>query len=478
MMNDDYDQSFAAGDSCIDKPACECGVFGIFGHRKPAEMAYFGLYSLQHRGQESAGIAVSNGETVTVRKGMGEIADVFPDREALAGLSGFAAIGHNRYSTTGSSSLTNAQPLLMKFKFRHMAAGHNGNITNAGELKSRLEKEGAIFTSSSDSELVLHLYARSKKRDTVARVADALSHFEGAFCFVILTPDELIAARDPWGFRPLSLGKLNGSYVVASETCAFDIIGARYIRDIAPGEILAISKKGLTTRQLPRSERRAHCIFEYIYFARPDSMIFGENVDKVRRRLGRQLAIERPADADIVISVPDSSNTAAIGYAEESGLKLELGLIRNHYVGRTFILPDQKLRDLDVKIKFNPVRGVLQNKRVVMVDDSIVRGTTARKLVRMVRAAGAREVHFRVASPPIISPCFYGIDMPTKGELIASTRTVEQIRAYLGVDSLGYLSLEGMLSLSSHPQNAFCTACFSGHYPTRINRHSGKLALG
>jgi amidophosphoribosyltransferase len=479
MMNDDHDQiSAAGGDSSLDKPACECGVFGIFGHRKPAEMTYFGLYSLQHRGQESAGIAVSNGETVSVRKGMGEIADVFPDRAALSDLSGFAAIGHNRYSTTGSSSLSNAQPLLMKFKFRHMAAGHNGNITNAGELKSRLEKEGAIFTSSSDSELVLHLYARSKKRDTLSRVADALSHFEGAFCFVILTPDELIAARDPWGFRPLSLGKLNGSYVVASETCAFDIIGARYIRDIAPGEILAISKKGLATRQLPRSERRAHCIFEYIYFARPDSMIFGENVDKVRRRLGRQLAREQPAVADIVISVPDSSNTAAIGYAEESGIKLELGLIRNHYVGRTFILPDQKLRDLDVKIKFNPVRGVLQNKRVVMVDDSIVRGTTARKLVRMVRAAGAREVHFRVASPPIISPCFYGIDMPTKGELIASTRTVEQIRAYLGVDSLGYLSLDGMLSLSSHPKNAFCTACFSGHYPTRINRHSGKLALG
>jgi amidophosphoribosyltransferase len=441
-------------------------------------MTYFGLYSLQHRGQEAAGIAVSNGDEITVRKGMGEIADVFPDRNSLRELVGTSAIGHNRYSTTGSSSLNNAQPLLMRFKFRHMAAAHNGNITNAGELKTQLEKDGAIFTSSSDSELVLHLYARSKKRDTSSRIADALSHFEGAFCFVILTPDELIAARDPWGFRPLSLGKINGSWVVASETCAFDIIGARYIRDIEPGEILSITKKGMTSSFLPKSDRLAHCIFEYVYFARPDSMIFTENVDKVRRRLGKQLAIEQPADADIVISVPDSSNTAALGYSEESGIKLEMGLIRNHYVGRTFILPDQKLRDLDVKIKFNPVRGVLLGKRVVMVDDSIVRGTTARKLVRMIRAAGAKEVHFRVASPPIISPCFYGIDMPTKGELIGSTRTVEQIRAYLGVDSLGYLSLDGMLSLSSHPKDAFCTACFSGKYPTRINRNSGKLALG
>jgi len=479
-MTDTDNQRTHSSDTCrtLDKPACECGVFGIFGHRKPAEMTYFGLYSLQHRGQEAAGIAVSDGDEITVRKGMGEIADVFPDRDSLKGLVGTSAIGHNRYSTTGSSSLNNAQPLLMRFKFRHMAAAHNGNITNAGELKTQLEKDGAIFTSSSDSELVLHLYARSKKRDTSSRIADALSHFEGAFCFVVLTPDELIAARDPWGFRPLSLGKINGSWVVASETCAFDIIGARYIRDIEPGEILSITKKGMTSSFLPKSDRLAHCIFEYVYFARPDSMIFTENVDKVRRRLGKQLAIEQPADADIVISVPDSSNTAALGYSEESGIKLEMGLIRNHYVGRTFILPDQKLRDLDVKIKFNPVRGVLRGKRVVMVDDSIVRGTTARKLVRMIRAAGAKEVHFRVASPPIISPCFYGIDMPTKGELIGSTRTVEQIRAYLGVDSLGYLSLDGMLSLSSHPKDSFCTACFSGKYPTRINRNSGKLALG
>jgi amidophosphoribosyltransferase len=305
-----------------------------------------------------------------------------------------------------------------------------------------------------------------------------MSHFIGASCFVVLTADMLLAARDPLGFRPLALGRLNGSWVVASETCAFDIIGARYVRDVAPGEILSISKKGLHSLFLPAARRKAFCIFEHVYFARPDSMIFEENVDKVRRRLGRQLAIEHPAEADIVISVPDSSNTAAMGYSEQSGLKLEVGLIRNHYVGRTFILPDQKLRDLDVKIKFNPVRGVLKGKRVVVVDDSIVRGTTARKLVRMIRAAGAREVHFRIASPPIISPCFYGIDMPTKGELIGSTRTVEVIRRHLGVDSLGYLSLSGMLSLSSHPKESFCSACFSGVYPTKINRRSEKLALG
>ncbi|MEW5700967.1 MAG: amidophosphoribosyltransferase [Candidatus Zixiibacteriota bacterium] len=461
-----------------DKPACECGVFGIYGTRNAAELTYFGLYALQHRGQESAGIAVSNGERIVAHKGMGEIAEVFPDRDVMQTLAGHAAIGHNRYSTTGSSSLGNAQPLLMKFRYRQMAAAHNGNITNAGELKTYLEQGGAIFQSSSDSELVLHLYARSRKRGTAAKLAEALSRFVGAYCFVILTEEELIAARDPLGFRPLSLGKYNGAWVVASETCAFDIIGARYVRDIAPGEVLAISRHGLRSSFLPRTDKRAFCIFEHIYFARPDSMIFTENVDKVRRRLGRQLAREHPAEADIVISVPDSSNTAALGYAEESGLKLEVGLIRNHYVGRTFILPDQKLRDLDVKIKFNPVRGVLRGKRVVIVDDSIVRGTTARKLVRMIRAAGAREVHFRIASPPIISPCFYGIDMPTKGELIASQRSVDAIRRHLGVDSLGYLSLKGMLSLSTHPANSFCTACFSGRYPTRINRRSGKLALG
>jgi len=413
-----------------------------------------------------------------MRRGMGEIADVFPGHYALKDLTGHAAIGHNRYSTTGASQEQNAQPLLMKFKYRQMGAAHNGNITNAGDLKTELERGGAIFQTSSDSELVLHLFARSRKTGTIARLKDALIRLEGAYCFIFLTDDELIAARDPLGFRPLALGKRNGAWVVASETCAFDLIGARYIRDVEPGEILSISRKGLKSTHLPTTAQRAYCIFEHVYFARPDSIIYSENVDKVRRRLGRQLAIEQPADADIVISVPDSSNTAAVGYSEESGIRLEVGLIRNHYVGRTFILPHQQLRDLDVKIKFNTVRGVLQGKRVVIVDDSIVRGTTARKLVRMVRDAGAKEVHFRVASPPIISPCFYGIDMPTKRELIGSKRTIAAIKRHLGVDSLGYLSLDGMLSLSSHPKTSFCTACFSGKYPTRINRRSGKLALG
>ena len=461
-----------------DKPACECGVFGIFGTRQAAELTYFGLYSLQHRGQESCGIVTSDGEKLRVRKGMGEIADVFPNRGLLRDLDGHAAIGHNRYSTTGSSTFLNAQPLLMKFKYKQLAAAHNGNITNAGELKTYLESGGTIFQSSSDSELVLHLYARSKKRSVSTRLAEAFRHIEGAYSFVFLTDTELIAARDPLGFRPLSLGKRNGIWVVASETCAFDIIGAHYVRDIAPGEILSISKAGMKSVYLPRTKKRAFCIFEHIYFARPDSRIYEENVDKIRRRLGHQLAIEQPADADIVVSVPDSSNSAALGYAEESGIKLEVGLIRNHYVGRTFILPDQSMRDLDVKIKFNPVRGVIRGKRVVVVDDSIVRGTTARKLVRIFRDAGAKEVHFRVASPPIASPCFYGIDMPTKKELIASTRSISAIKRYLGVDSLGYLSLDGMLSLSAHPKESFCTACFTGKYPTRINLHSGKLALG
>ncbi len=475
---DSYSQPKCLGHIDLDKPACECGVFGIFGNRRAAELTYFGLYALQHRGQESCGIATSDGESLRVRKGMGEVTDVFPDHHAFGDLSGSSAIGHNRYSTTGSSSLDNSQPLMMKFRFKQLATAHNGNITNAGELKTYLESGGAIFQTSSDSELVMHLYARSKKRTVTARLADALRRVEGAYSFVFLTADALIAARDPLGFRPLCLGKRNGTWVVASETCAFDIIGAKFIRDVQPGEILSITKKGLRSTHLPKANRKAYCIFEHIYFARPDSKIYEENVDKVRRRLGRQLAREHPVEADIVISVPDSSNTAAMGYSEESGIKLEVGLIRNHYIGRTFILPDQDMRDLDVKIKFNPVRGVLKGKRVIVVDDSIVRGTTARKLVRMIRDAGAKEVHFRVSSAPIISPCFYGIDMPTKGELTAASRSINQIKRYLGVDSLGYLSMEGMTSHSNHPGKDFCTACFTGKYPTRINRRSGKLALG
>jgi len=462
----------------LDKPACECALFGMYGNRPAADYAYFGLYALQHRGQESCGIVSANGEELFAHRGMGQINEVFYRRRLLKNLKGSAAIGHNRYSTTGSSSEANIQPLLMSSRTVKMSAAHNGNITNSRELKRKLENVGAIFQTTSDSELVLHLFARSKKHGILDKLVDALGKLQGAYCFVFLTKDKMFAARDPLGFRPLCLGKRNRAWVIASESCAFDSIGAKYVRDILPGEVVEIGKNGPRSKYLPRRAKRAYCIFEHIYFARPDSRIFQENVDKVRRRLGRQLAIEQAVDADIVISVPDSSNTAAMGYAEESGIKLEVGLIRNHYVGRTFIMPEQDVRDLDVKIKFNPVRGVLKGQRVIIVDDSIVRGTTAKKLVQIIRQAGAKEVHFRVSSPPIISPCYYGIDMPTKKELIASDKSVEQIRRYLGVDTLGYLSMDGMLKLSKHAPSEFCTACFSGKYPTRIEKNHTKNALG
>jgi len=455
-----------------------CAVFGIYGARKAAELTYLGLYSLQHRGQESSGIITNDKGAIHIHKGMGEVSAVFSEEVNLKKLKGSMAIGHNRYSTTGSSTLANVQPLITSFRTYHLGVGHNGNITNSIMLKKKLEASGAIFQTTSDSEMILHLIARSKQRPMRKKIVAALKRVQGAYSLIFMTDDSIIAARDPLGFRPLALGRLNKSWVVASETCAFDIIGARYVRDIDPGEVLEIGPKGLQSETIERRSRHAFCIFEFIYFSRPDSMIFGENVDKVRRRLGRQLAREHPADADIVISVPDSSNTAALGFSEQSGLRMEIGFIRNHYVGRTFIDPEQKIRDLDVKIKFNPVKGVLKGKRVVVVDDSIVRGTTSRKLVKMLYEAGAKEVHMRISCPPIISPCFYGIDMPTRKELIASQFTVEQIRKHLEVDTLGYLSLEGMLSMNSLPDNDFCVACFSGKYPTPIEAQNGKLKLG
>jgi amidophosphoribosyltransferase len=454
-----------------------CAVFAIYGVRKAANLTYLGLYSLQHRGQESSGIVTNDKGAIHLHKGMGEVSAVYADEETLENLRGSIAIGHNRYSTTGSSTVGNVQPLVTRFRGKNLAVAHNGNITNSLTLKRRLEESGAIFQTTSDSEVILHLAARSKERLMRRKIAKALRRVQGAYSLVFLTDDSIIAARDPRGFRPLALGKLNRSWVVASETCAFDIIGAKYVRDVEPGEVLEINDHGLHSEVIEQRSKHAFCIFEFIYFSRPDSKIFGENVDKVRRRLGRQLAREHPADADIVISVPDSSNTAALGYAEQSGIKLEIGFIRNHYVGRTFIDPEQKIRDLDVKIKFNPVRGVISGKRVVIVDDSIVRGTTSRKLVKMLYDAGAKEVHMRISSPPIISPCFYGIDMPTTRELIASKHTVEQIRKSLCVDSLGYLSIKGMLSMNSLPDEEFCVACFSGKYPTPIERKNGKLKL-
>lgn len=455
-----------------------CALFGVFGAPNASRLTHLGLYALQHRGQEGCGIVSSDGETIYHYKGMGLVNEVFDTPEILSNLKGNRAIGHNRYSTTGSSALLNTQPILITYKDGQLAVAHNGNLTNAFTLRSKMEKKGSIFQSTSDSEIILHLVAQSTKPSLVEKISEALSKVQGAYSLLFLNQDQLIAARDPKGFRPLALGRLGKAWVVASETCAFDLIGAKYIRDVYPGEILSISPKGLKSISPFPKQKHSFCIFEFIYFARPDSKIFGENVDKIRRRLGRKLAEEQPAEADIVISVPDSSNTATIGYSEGSGIKSEIGLIRNHYIGRTFIHPDQRIRDFDAKIKYNPVKGVLKNKKVVIVDDSIVRGTTSKKLVKMIKKAGAKEVHFRVSSPPLKSPCFYGIDMPTKKELIGSNKSVEQIRKHLGADSLGYLSVEGMLSTSTITRKEnFCTACFTGKYPTVIEKNIGKLVL-
>ncbi|UCC43101.1 MAG: amidophosphoribosyltransferase [Candidatus Zixiibacteriota bacterium] len=455
-----------------------CGVFGIFGHSRAAELAYLGLYALQHRGQESAGIITSDRGKFLLHKAMGQVSEVFGNQQHIDQLTGNVAIGHTRYSTTGASSLLNIQPFMITNRRRNLAICHNGNLTNSLDLKTRLDSRGSIFQTTSDTEIILHLAAVSKKRTRFARVCDALTRIRGAYSLLFLTDDSIIAARDPKGFRPLAIGKLGRSYIIASETCAFDIIGARYIRDVEPGEVVEISRKGLKCTKLNSTSRQAFCIFEYIYFSRPDSKVFGENVDKVRRRLGRLLAREHPVEADIVIGIPDSANTATLGFAEQSGIRFEIGLIRNHYVGRTFIDPHQKIRDLDVKLKFNPVKGVLNGKRVVVVDDSIVRGTTSKKLVQIIREAGAKEIHFRISSPPIISPCFFGIDMPTRKELIASNWSVERIEEYLQVDSLRYLSLDGMLAMPSLPDTTFCHGCFSGKYPIKVPDINGKMRLG
>ncbi|MEA2030056.1 MAG: amidophosphoribosyltransferase [candidate division Zixibacteria bacterium] len=462
----------------IDSMMCDnCGIFGVYGHSKAAELTYFGLYALQHRGQESAGIVTSNNSAIHYKKGMGLVSEVFSDQSVLHELQGKIAIGHTRYSTSGASSLINIQPFLITNKSHYTAIAHNGNLTNSLELRNKLDSKGSIFQTTSDTEIILHLAARSSKKKPLERICDALKTIRGAYSLVFLTEDSIIAARDPHGFRPLSLGKLKKSWVIASETTAFDLIGAKYVRDIKPGEVLEISDKGLKSIYPLKKTRHAFCIFEYIYFSRPDSIVFGENVDKIRRRLGRLLAQESPVDADIVIGVPDSANTATLGFAEESGIRFEIGLIRNHYVGRTFIDPQQNIRDLDVKLKFNPVKGVLKGKRVVVVDDSIVRGTTSQKLVKLIREAGAKEIHFRVSSPPIISPCFFGVDMPTRSELIGSHMTVPEIERHLGVDSLRYLSLKGMLSMKSLPKESFCSSCFSGKYPIKVPSISEKLPL-
>jgi amidophosphoribosyltransferase len=449
--------------SADDRLHEECGIFGVYGHTEAAEMTFYGLYALQHRGQESSGIAVGDGTELRCHRGMGLVAEVF-DPEVIAGLPGHVAIGHNRYSTYGAVSVANAQPLLVKCRAGTLAVAHNGNLVNAGELRHAMEVEGSIFQSNSDTEAILHLAARSRASTLVEMLAESLQQIRGAASLLFASPDTLVAYRDPHGFRPLALGRVGKATVVASETCAFDLLDAEWVRDIRPGELLLVGPEGMRSTQIQTAPRLHQCIFEHIYFARPDSKVFGENVDRARRRCGKQLAREHPAQADIVISVPDSSNTAAMGYAQVSGIRYEIGLIRNHYIGRTFINPEPGLRSFGVRVKFNPVAGVLRGRRVVVVDDSIVRGTTMQKLVRLIRGAGATEVHLRIASPPISWPCFYGIDTPAREELIAARESVEEIRTSLGVDSLGYLSLEGLRHCVEDPEN-YCTACFDGEYP-------------
>jgi amidophosphoribosyltransferase len=459
----------------MDKWREECAVFGIHGADRASELAQLGLYALQHRGQESTGIVTAHDGRFFVEKGLGLVADVMtPDR--LARLPGRVAIGHNRYSTTGGLNLVNAQPLTVRFRGVEVAIAHNGNLVNARALRRRLEEGGSLFQTSLDTEVFLHLMAQADG-SFEERLGEACRQVEGAYSLVLMTTDAVYGLRDPYGWRPLVLGQLeSGAYVLASESCALDLLGAAMLREVAPGELVTLDARGLTTRALlpPGPPRR--CIFEHVYFSRPDSIVFGETVDRVRRRLGRRLAEEQPVDADLVIAVPDSSNSIALGYSERSGLPFELGLIRNHYVGRTFIHPTQAVRDHSVRVKFNAVEAVLRDRRVVMVDDSIVRGTTSRKLVALVRKAGAREVHFRVGSPPVAFPCYYGIDTPSRRELIGARGDLEAIRRFLGVDSIGYLSEEGMKACESDP-TGWCDACFTGRYPIPPQEDLEKLAL-
>jgi amidophosphoribosyltransferase len=448
----------------LDRFREACGIFGILGRPEAANLTYLGLYALQHRGQESAGIVLSDGEALHLEKGMGHVAEIFTEARLRRLGKGTLAIGHVRYSTAGSSQLKNAQPIMATCRHGGVALGHNGNLLNAHLLRAELERRGSIFSSTTDSEVIVHLIARSNSGDLVEATAEALAPVSGAYSLVVMNETELLGIRDPHGFRPLSLGRLKDAWVLASESCTFDLIEATFVRDLEPGEFLHISSRGLKSYHPLPPARRAQCIFEYIYFARPDSLLFGQNVSTVRKALGRQLAREAPVEADLVIPVPDSGVPAALGYSQESGMAFDHGLIRNHYVGRTFIEPKQNIRHFGVKIKLNPVREILEGKRVVVVDDSIVRGTTSRKIVSMVRSAGAHEVHMRISSPPTMSPCYYGIDTPTRKELIASSHSEEEIRRYIRADSLGYLSMAGLLKAVGKDVD-FCHACFSMQYP-------------
>ena len=455
-----------------DKLREECGVVAIHGHPDAARQAYLGLYALQHRGQESAGIATADGQRLANIKGMGLVSEIFTD-DVIAKLPGSMAIGHTRYSTTGDSALLNAQPIRVDSTKGLIAIAHNGNLVNLGNLKERLEREGAYFQTTSDSEIIVQLIAHSSAGTLVDAIADSLAQLEGAFSIVMMTRDRVFAARDPRGFRPLSMGRLRhpdgpDTIVFASESCAFDLLRADYMRDVQPGELVMASEDGVTSRQFATGVPQSSCIFEHVYFARPDSKIFGRWVQESREQLGRQLAREAGVPADVVVPVPDSGVTAALGYAEEAGVPFRFGLIRNHYVGRTFIEPEQRVRDFGVRLKLNPVHNLLAGKRVVLIDDSIIRGTTSRKIVRMVRGAGATEVHLRISCPPTVSPCFYGVDTPSKRDLIAANQSIEEIRRFIEADSLAYLSLEGLLkSCDGGEGNGFCTACYTGVYPTQ-----------
>jgi amidophosphoribosyltransferase len=450
----------------------ECGVFGIYGHPEAANLTYLGLYALQHRGQESAGIVASNGSDLNLHKAMGEVEEIFQP-SVLSKLKGPSAIGHTRYSTAGDKALLNAQPIMIDCNKGKIAVAHNGNLTNALEHRRRLEHRGSIFQTNSDTEVIVHLIARSSARNFSAALGDALNQVEGAYSLLVLTPEEMYAVRDPRGFRPLALGKVmtvdgSSAWAVASETCAFDLMNAEYLRDVEPGEMLRISRSGIESIRFSAPKPRQFCIFEHVYFSRPDSTVFGRSVNESRETLGRLLAREHPVEADMVVPIPDSGVPAAIGYSLESGIPFRMGLIRNHYIGRTFIEPSQAIRNFGVKLKLNPVRNLLDGKRVVLVDDSIVRGTTSRKLVRLMREAGAKEVHMRISCPPTISPCYYGVDTPTKEELIASSNSPEQICKYLGADSLGYLSLAGLRKAVNDDKGEFCTSCYTGVYPTDL----------
>src|ERR1017187_3976351 len=456
-----------------DKFRDECGVVAIHNNPEAEKLAYLGLHALQHRGQESAGIVTSDGEHRRQHKAMGLVADIF-SHAVLASLRGVLAIGHTRYSTAGDSALLNAQPIMVQSNKGKIAIAHNGNLVNAHAIRAKLEGQGSIFQTNSDTEVLVHLIALSREQTLPDAIADALRRVEGAFSLVMISRDRIFAARDPRGFRPLAMGRIpaltgekRNTIVFASETCAFDLIGAFFERDVKPGELVIVGPEGVSSHFYAPAAAQSSCIFEHVYFSRPDSMVFGRAVQESREGLGRQLAREAPIDADVVVPVPDSGVTAAIGYAAESGIPLRFGLIRNHYVGRTFIEPRQTVRDFGVKLKLNPVRSLLEGKRVVLLDDSIVRGTTSRKIVRMIRGAGATEVHMRISCPPTISPCFYGVDTPSKKELIAANNSVEQIREFIGADSLSYLSLEGLLKCCDGAEhNGYCTACYTGNYPT------------